>query len=100
MNQKEAAKALTGWVLTGEAPRWIEGDLDRCEHGRHSIDHCAGCRDNDGMSHGNQFLIRPPGAPPYAVRESAQGTEVRIGTAVHGEAIWVVAKASPREPGT
>ncbi len=102
LEQAKEAYGLRDWKElygpfpeTTEAARWIEGDMDRCEHGRHSIDHCFDCRDNYGMSHGNQFLLCAP-----ETRRTAQGLEVRIGTAVRGEAIWVVAQASAREQGT
>lgn len=51
-------------------------DLDRCEHGRHSIDPCFSCP--DGWSTGNMFL--EPGQ--------------RIGTTLGGEPII----AEPRRP--
>lgn len=50
-------------------------DLDRCEHGRHAIDHCYGCAEMDDgrppeaklMSHGNPHL-RPGAVFGYGVR--------------------------------
>lgn len=57
--------------------RWKIEDLDRCEHGRHSIDPCFGCP--GGWSLGNQFL------------EAGQ----RIGTTLGGEPILAV-PARPR----
>lgn len=33
---------------------WDKEDLDRCEHGRHSIDRCNLCL--GGISSGNRFL--------------------------------------------
>jgi len=47
-------------------------DLDRCEHGRHSIDNCFSCPDR--WSTGNLFL------------ENGQ----RIGTTLYGEPIFVI----------
>lgn len=55
-------------------------DLDRCVHGRHSIDPCLDCP--GGQSTGNLFLISGTKYEP--------GAAVRIGTTVHGEAIIVV----------
>lgn len=40
--------------VTPESPHWTPFDLDRCEHGRHSIDPCADCP--GGQSGGNRFL--------------------------------------------
>lgn len=40
-------------------------DLDRCEHGRHSIDHCLMCP--DGRSTGN-LLLKPVTAIGHGVR--------------------------------
>jgi len=51
----------------------LVSDLDRCVHGRHSIDPCLSCP--DGWSTGNPFL--QPGQ--------------RIGTTLHGEPIVVPA---------
>lgn len=53
-------------------------DLDRCVHGRHSIDPCLDCP--GGWSEGNQLLTA------FAV---APGERVRIGTSVRGEPIYV-----------
>lgn len=63
---------------------WSPADLDRCEHGRHSIDPCWGCA--DGQSTGNLFLARPD-------RQGGQwiaGQPVRIGTMLGGQPILVV----------
>jgi hypothetical protein len=54
-------------------------DLDRCEHGRHSIDPCMMCP--DGQSTGNLFLV--PGT--------------RIGTTLYGEAIVAPERTFRRE---
>jgi hypothetical protein len=76
---------------TGEAVRWHPSDLDRCEHGRHSIDSCFDCP--GGQSAGNVFLL----AHTRTVRVAADGREeVRIGTMVHGEPIWVKPSREPR----
>jgi len=53
-------------------------DLDRCEHGRHSIDHCLGCP--DGYSTGNLFLTNGQ----------------RIGTDHGGEPIYATTVRPPR----
>lgn len=53
-------------------------DLDRCEHGRHSIDPCFGCP--DGQSTGNLYL------------EDGQ----RIGTDHAGQPIYAEPRRSPR----
>jgi hypothetical protein len=58
-------------------------DLDRCEHGRHSVDHCFDCP--GGHSTGNLFLATPSADPQCAT----EGQEIRIGTTVHGEPIVV-----------
>jgi len=63
--------------------RWTVADLDRCEHGRHSIDSCFYCP--DGHSAGNVFLD-PLGAARHTRLDRNQ---IRIGTMVHGEPIWV-----------
>jgi hypothetical protein len=81
---------------------WRPEDLDRCEHGRHSIDDCFDCP--GGRSTGNLFLqpetgcpCYPETSPPDRVRAVDGRTEVRIGTTVRGEPIWVVAVDKPRE---
>ncbi len=56
-------------------------DLDRCEHGRHSIDNCSSCP--DGWSTGNKFL------------ENGQ----RIGTTLYGDPIFVETVRPPRNSG-
>lgn len=79
-----------------DAVRWSPDDLDRCEHGRHSIDSCFDCP--GGKSSGNLFLARvafPWQQPQY--REVDGRIEVRIGTMVRGEPIWVVVRDKPRE---
>lgn len=74
--------------------RWSPDDLDRCEHGRHSIDHCFDCPGQE--STGNLFLLSPIDAR-HEVRVVEGRVEVRIGTMVHGEPIWVVVRDKPRE---
>lgn len=63
-------------------------DLDRCEHGRHSLDPCYGCP--DGWSTGNLFLVDGQrigtdlGGQPIIVeraRRDASLHETRTGTA-------------------
>jgi hypothetical protein len=54
-------------------------DLDRCEHGRHSVDNCFDCP--GGQSLGNMFL------------EDNQ----RIGTTLYGEPITVGFVRGPRD---
>lgn len=76
--------------------RWTVNDLDRCEHGRHSADHCFDCP--GGHSRGNE-LLRDPASFGHLelVRAHADGrVEVRIGTMVRGEPIWVVVRNNPR----
>lgn len=81
---------------------WKPQDLDRCVHGRHSIDDCFDCP--NGKSTGNLFLLPEDDCPCYPavdplerVRVVDGRTEVRIGTMVRGEPIWVVAVDKPRE---
>lgn len=57
---------------------WSPADLDRCEHGRHSIDPCVYCP--GGWSTGNPFLTNGDLVPE---------DEVRIGTTLGGEPIFV-----------
>jgi hypothetical protein len=67
--------------------RWIPADLDRCEHGRHSIDPCADCP--GGQSTGNRFLWGLTlGHHAEMTARAAEGL-VRIGTTVRGEPIYV-----------
>lgn len=77
--------------------RWTVNDLDRCEHGRHSADHCFDCP--GGLSLGNPFLLCPVPSDdkPDNVRVVDGRVEVRIGTMVRGEPIWVVARSASRE---
>lgn len=73
--------------------RWSPADLDRCEHGRHSIDHCFDC---DKPT--NRFLMAPSTIPvEERVRHHDRVWEVRIGTMVRGEPIWVVVRDKPGE---
>jgi hypothetical protein len=82
---------------------WLAEDLDRCIHGRHSIDACLDCP--NGKSTGNLFLLPEddcpcypaPAVAPIRIRIEDGRTEVRIGTMVRGEPIWVVAVDKPRE---
>ena len=68
--------------------RWSPADLDRCEHGRHSIDSCFDC----GDSPMNLFLMKPSHYPiDQRVRIVDGQWQIRIGTMVRGEPIWVVA---------
>lgn len=67
--------------------RWTAADLDRCEHGRHSIDNCADC---GGMSGGNGYLT----AFVTTVDPSTGDQLVRIGTMVRGEPIWACPRRS------
>lgn len=73
--------------------RWSPADLDRCEHGRHSIDSCFDCP--RGKSIGNRFLVEPHLVQDHT-RVTDQGLEIRIGTMVRGEPIWVTAVGRPR----
>lgn len=65
--------------------RWTAADLDRCEHGRHSIDSCYDCP--NGQSRGNPFL--DPFAGPAMRETRLDRAEIRIGTMVRGEPIFV-----------
>lgn len=85
-------------IRRAAAVRWSPADLDRCEHGRHSIDSCYDCP--GGLSHGNPFLLTPVPVGndhPENVRVVDGRIEVRIGTMVRGEPIWVVVRDKPRE---
>lgn len=75
---------------------WNEYDLDRCEHGRHSVDPCSDCP--DGKSSGNLFLMRPweVAIDDRRRRHKSGEYEVRIGTRVHGEPIWTFAHRGSR----
>ena len=88
--------------------RWTAADLDRCEHGRHSADHCFDCP--GGHSTGNLYLQtpshyhedgwkpRPGDMDRKRVRLTVDGrVQVRIGTMVRGEPIWVTTHDKPRE---
>lgn len=75
--------------------RWTEADLDRCEHGRHSIDSCFDCP--GGNSAGNLFLLE--GREPVVRTEANQHARVRIGTTHRGDPIWVSARREPRSAG-
>lgn len=99
-DQPRRAEVLTPpdlpWPLN-PGDRILASDLDRCEHGRHSTDSCFGCP--GGKSAGNPFLfteIPPHNAFPENVRYEDGRVEVRIGTMVHGEPIWVVVRDRPR----
>jgi hypothetical protein len=86
--------------------RWHPSDLDRCEHGRHSIDSCFDCP--HGRSTGNLYLQTPSHYQPDVplvwgdmdrkrVRALETGQiQVRIGTMVRGEPIWVATYDKPR----
>ena len=65
---------------------WKPEDLDRCEHGRHSIDPCFGCP--GGLSTGNLWLTTPGNIP---------GDRIRIGTTLGGEPIYVQPVRSVRK---
>lgn len=73
-----------------QASKWDATDLDRCEHGRHSIDNCFGCP--DGASTGNLFLL----GGRVQSDSNAEGCRVRIGTTLYGEAIVVWARRAAR----
>lgn len=63
---------------------WTKEDLDRCEHGRHSIDPCFSCP--GGWSTGNQYLTR---GPEFVTVEDSGQVAVRIGTMLGGHPILV-----------
>lgn len=64
--------------------KWQPADLDRCEHGRHSLDSCFECP--YGRSAGNLFLTRYRSS----VKMTWQGRLfIRIGTNLNGDPIWV-----------
>jgi hypothetical protein len=71
--------------------RWYPSDLDRCEHGRHSIDSCYDCP--NGQSRGNPYL--DPTAGPRMRETRMDRNQIRIGTMVHGEPIWVTYRRMP-----
>jgi hypothetical protein len=79
-----------------DAVRWTAADLDRCTHGRHSIDSCFDCPEQ--RSTGNQFLL-PGSDAGQRLRVQDGRVQVRIGTMVHGEPIWVVIQDRPRPNG-
>jgi hypothetical protein len=61
-------------------------DLDRCQHGRHSLDSCSDCP--GGKSIGNEFL--DPSGKTTRVRETRMDrNEIRIGTTYDQQPIWV-----------
>lgn len=86
-------KGLTGPLKqSGRYINWSSADLDRCEHGRHSIDHCLDCEPS-ALAHGNRFLID-------GVTETFAENGylyVRIGTTHGGDPIFVPAISPPRE---
>lgn len=65
--------------MTTRETQWRVEDLDRCEHGRHSIDPCFNCP--EGWSTGNLFLR--PGQ--------------RIGTTLGGDPIFAMPIRPARE---
>jgi hypothetical protein len=83
------ATGLEG-VASAERLLWTAADLDRCEHGRHSVDDCLSCP--GGRSTGNLFLVE---RTEWKTRD-AGGLEVRIGTTVRGEPIVVCVHAGSR----
>ncbi len=97
-------ECTTAWTACryeqpSRAVRWSPADLDRCEHGRHSIDSCFDCP--HGRSTGNLYLqtpshyhedgrILPGDTNRKRVRMTEDGRiQIRIGTMVRGEPIWV-----------
>jgi hypothetical protein len=77
-------KRAEGYVIEPWTPRgnlWNKEDLDRCEHGRHSLDPCFSCP--EGQSTGNLFL------------QHGQ----RIGTNLGGEPILAVPSGDRRRAG-
>jgi hypothetical protein len=82
--------------MTEREIKWKPEDLDRCEHGRHSIDSCLMCP--DGQSTGNLHLLRlweDPGSiveSPYVDKHGVRGDRVQIGTMLGGHPIWVQPK--------
>lgn len=80
---------------------WVASDLDRCEHGRHSVDPCADCP--GGWSTGNLYMTMPAGSSRRMLGATEDGTVmVRIGTTVHAEPINVpinvpIIRARPEE---
>lgn len=67
--------------------RWDASDLDRCEHGRHSIDDCFDCP--GGRSSGNLFLLGL--ARGHHAELTARAIEglARIGTTLAATPIYV-----------
>ena len=76
--------------------RWSESDLDRCEHGRHSIDSCFDCP--GGKSAGNRFLLETT-QESYVITFPDGATRVRIGTTYDAWPILVWAVQHPRPSG-
>jgi hypothetical protein len=70
---------------------WSPADLDRCEHGRHSVDNCYNCP--SGWSSGNLYLAR---IAVLEDRDAQAGEQVRIGTMLGGQPILVVPIRSAR----
>lgn len=68
--------------------QWSAADLDRCEHGRHSIDSCFDCP--TGHSTGNLYLRDV--AATEVRRTEENHIEVRIGTTYAAQPIWVAVK--------
>ena len=79
----------------GSTVQWRPEDLDRCEHGRHSIDDCSGCP--GGKSTGNLFLLRDPlEVDRLTTRVEDGALMVRIGTTYAGVPIVVEAWRPPQ----
>lgn len=79
---------IPGWQQEW-ADDWDAADLDRCEHGRHSIDTCWGC---GYWSTGNLYLAQY--LANGGMRQLWPGGWVRIGTDLRGRAIVV----NPQRP--
>lgn len=94
---------MTEWArheadpVTQDRVRWHPSDLDRCEHGRHVRDDCGGCI---GPNPGNLFLLAPERIPRMDRVRTVDGcVQVRIGTMVRGEPIWVAPSWRPSDHG-
>lgn len=79
MSSHRAPEPRAGLDVDATDGDWSVADLDRCEHGRHSLDACDGCP--GGKSTGNLYLLNMGVAPLAVSIDEANGVQtVRIGT--------------------
>jgi hypothetical protein len=81
-------------VYSAEQLFWTSADLDRCEHGRHSVDDCLSCP--GGRSTGNLFLMGPAHGDTRQGVHASGTVSTRIGTTVRGEPIMTQAHRGQR----